>query len=95
MIQNVKSILEASGSSLDRVIKANVSESNRGYNYTNIAFQEWHINGARLSLFTWIGTMRSSMRSTSNTFLTARTSVEVSGLPKPADLEIEVIALAD
>lgn len=25
----------------------------------------------------------------------ARTSVEVSGLPKPADLEIEVIALAN
>ncbi|KGO61971.1 YjgF/Yer057p/UK114 family [Penicillium expansum] len=73
MIQNVKSILESSGSSLDQVIKANIIfvHLDRDYEEFNEVYKQYFPHNP------------------------ARTSVEVSGLPKPADLEIEVIALAD
>ncbi|KAI9933692.1 hypothetical protein ASPWEDRAFT_179638 [Aspergillus wentii DTO 134E9] len=72
MIQNVKSVLEASGSSLDKVVKANIIfvHLDRDYDEFNKVYQEYFPHNP------------------------ARTSIEVSGLPKPADLEIEVIALA-
>ncbi|KAJ5603864.1 hypothetical protein N7537_006820 [Penicillium hordei] len=73
MIQNVKSILESSGSSLDQVIKANIIfvHLDRDYEEFNEVYKQYFPHNP------------------------ARTSVEVSGLPKPADLEIEVIALAN
>ncbi|KAJ5956054.1 YjgF/Yer057p/UK114 family [Penicillium viridicatum] len=80
MIQNVKSILESSGSSLDQVIKSNECmltsqiifvHLDRDYEEFNEVYKQYFPHNP------------------------ARTSVEVSGLPKPADLEIEVIALAN
>ncbi|OQD60283.1 hypothetical protein PENPOL_c025G05613 [Penicillium polonicum] len=73
MIQNVKSILESSGSSLDQVIKSNIIfvHLDRDYEEFNEVYKQYFPHNP------------------------ARTSVEVSGLPKPADLEIEVIALAN
>ncbi|XHF96372.1 hypothetical protein AWENTII_000009 [Aspergillus wentii] len=88
MIQNVKSVLEASGSSLDKVVKANVR-------YTHF----YHVSAVLTDqiIFVHLDRDYDEFNKVYQEYFPhnpARTSIEVSGLPKPADLEIEVIALA-
>ncbi|KAE8369758.1 Endoribonuclease L-PSP/chorismate mutase-like protein [Aspergillus caelatus] len=72
MMQNVKAVLEGAGSSLDKVVKANIifTKIDDDYEEFNEVYKQYITHNP------------------------ARTSVEVSGLPKPADIEIEVVALA-
>ncbi|KAE8374899.1 Endoribonuclease L-PSP/chorismate mutase-like protein [Aspergillus bertholletiae] len=71
MMQNVKAVLEGAGSSLDKVVKANVifTKIDDDYEEFNEVYKQYITHNP------------------------ARTSIEVSGLPKPADIEIEVVAL--
>ncbi|KAE8166821.1 Endoribonuclease L-PSP/chorismate mutase-like protein [Aspergillus tamarii] len=72
MMQNVKAVLERTGSSLDKVVKANAisTKNDDDYEEFNEVYRQYTMHNP------------------------ARTSVEVSGLPKPADIETEAVALA-
>lgn len=73
ILQNLQLILEAAGSSLDRVVKASVFLADmNNFEEMNQTYGEYFQDPAP-----------------------ARTTVEVSRLPKDVDVEIDVIALAD